>query len=454
MPGPPWRWLPSLLSSPPSTAPATARAPSGPGETGRHAGGVAADAPESLDVCLLSYRSDPHSGGQGVYVKQLSRALTARGHDVDVLSGRPYPDLDDDVGLVRLPGENVVDDLDRLGQFEAGYLGDPDALFEWLSALSGGFPDPFLFGRRVRRHFEERDPDYDVVHDNQSLCYALPWLGERGYPVVATVHHPITADREVDLAAADGVRERLLVRRWYRFLRMQRRVAGRLDHVVTVSSWARDRTVADFEADPGAVEVVHNGVDTDLFEPRERAGPDRYRLMTTVSADAPIKGLVHLLRALARVRETLDVELLVVGEFTEDGRAATLIDRLDLSGAVTTRPGISTDRMVDCYATADLAVVPSLYEGFGLPAVEAMACEVPVVATDGGGLPEVVGEAGVVVPAGDDRALAGAVEGLLTDPRRRARLGRRGRRRVRSRFTWERAARRTAAVYRRAYADR
>ncbi len=409
---------------------------------------------EPLDVCLLSYRSDPYSGGQGVYVKYLSRALTDLGHSVDVVSGKPYPDLDEDVRLVKLPGENVVDDLDRLGQFEPSYLADPTALYEWLSALTGGFPDPYAFGRRVLKHFEARDPDYDLVHDNQSLCHALPELERRGYPVVATVHHPITVDREVTLAEADGLRERLLVRRWYRFLRMQRAVVPQLSHIVTVSEAARRRTVADFGADPGAVRVVHNGIDTDVFEPRtvggERDRAAEYRLMTTVSADAPIKGVRYLLRAFAQVRESVDAELVVVGEFNEGGDAERLVEDLGVGDAITTHSGISTDRLVELYASADVAVVPSVYEGFGLPAGEAMACGVPVVATDGGALPEVVGDAGVQVPAEDAGALADGVVDLLEDPERRRRLGRRGRERVLEKFDWERAARETARTYRQA----
>jgi len=437
----------------------------GPAATGRTdaADATAVAGGDPLEVCLLSYRSDPYSGGQGVYVRYLSRALTDLGHSVDVVSGKPYPDLDEDVRLVKLPGENVVDELDRLGQFEPSYLADPTALYEWLSALTGGFPDPYAFGRRVLEYFESHEPGYDVVHDNQSLCYALPELEKRGYPVVATVHHPITVDREVTLAEADGLRERLLVRRWYRFLRMQQAVVPQLSHIVTVSEAARRRTVTDFGADPDAVRVVHNGIDTDVFEPRDGEveadgaggvdGPTdaaEHRLMTTVSADAPIKGVRYLLRAFARVREAVDAELVVVGEFDEGGDAEGLVEELGVGDAIATHSGISTDRLVDLYASADVAAVPSVYEGFGLPAGEAMACGVPVVATDGGALPEVVGGAGVQVPARDAGALATAILDLLEDPGRRRRLGRRGRERVVEQFDWERAARETARTYRQA----
>lgn len=459
--GPLRRLLSGTLGA--SVSSETSRPPgAGPAATRTGAGGAASvDGGEPLDVCLLSYRSDPYSGGQGVYVKYLSRALTDLGHSVDVISGKPYPDLDEDVRLVKLPGENVVDDLDRLGQFEPSYLADPTALYEWLSALTGGFPDPYAFGRRVLEYFETREPDYDVVHDNQSLCHALPELERQGYPVVATVHHPITVDREVTLAEADGLRERLLVRRWYRFLRMQQAVVPKLSHVVTVSEAARRRTVADFGADPEAVRVVHNGIDTDVFEPRDcqvdgTSGADgptdaaEYRLMTTVSADAPIKGVRYLLRAFVQVRDSVDAELVVVGEFNEGGDAEALVENLGVGDAITTHSGISTDRLVDLYASADVAVVPSVYEGFGLPAGEAMACGIPVVATDGGALPEVVGDAGVQVPAENAGALADAVVDLLKEPERRRRLGRRGRERVVEKFDWERAARETARTYRQA----
>ncbi|ELY80187.1 glycosyltransferase family 4 protein [Natrinema gari] len=429
----------SSASAGSTAAGATAESEPSPG------GGRLADGP--LDVCLLSYRSNPYSGGQGVYVKYLSRALTALGHSVDVISGKPYPDLDDDVGLVKLPGENIVDELDRMGQFEPSYLRDPLALYEWLSALTGGFPDPYAFGRRVIDYFETHQPGYDIVHDNQSLCHGLCTLRERGHPVVATVHHPITVDRDAALEAADSWGERLLIRRWYRFLRMQREVVQDLPHVLTVSESAKHRTVTDFGADPESIRVVHNGIDTDLFEPIDRSR-DRPRVMTTVSADVPLKGARYLLEAFAAVREEIDAELVVVGEFNEGGDCDRLVSDLGIADAIETHSEISYERMVELYGTADIAVVPSIYEGFGLPAGEALACGVPVVATTGGGLPEVVGDAGVLVDPGDADALADAIRDLLTDGERRRRLGDRGRERIVTEFDWERAARETVRTYR------
>lgn len=440
------RLLPGSVIS--SSASATGTTAAGTGESASEPSLEAERRPdEPLDICLLSYRSNPYSGGQGVYVKYLSRALTDLGHSVDVISGKPYPELDNDVGLVKLPGENIVDELDRLGQFETSYLRDPLALYEWLSALTGGFPDPYVFGRQVVDYFEECKPEYDVIHDNQSLCHGLTTLRERGHPVVATVHHPITVDRDAALAAADDWGERLLIRRWYRFLRMQREVVRELPHVLTVSESAKHRTVTDFGADPDSIRVVHNGIDTDLFEPVDRSA-ERPRIMTTVSADVPLKGTRHLLEAFAAVRDSIDAELVVVGEFDEGGDCDRLVSELGIEDAIETHSEISYERMVDLYGTADVAVVPSIYEGFGLPAGEALSCGVPVVATTGGGLPEVVGDAGVLVDPGDSDALAEAICDLLADDERRRRLGEQGRERILEEFDWERAGRETVRTYR------
>lgn len=412
-----------------------------------------AEPSDPLSVCLLSYRSDPYSGGQGVYVEHLSRALVEAGHAVDVISGRPYPDLDPRVDLIELPGAGVFEAESNVGAFRPAFLTQPTKLYEWASALTGGFPEPYAFGRRVVRYFETHETDYDVIHDNQSLCYGLVELVDRGYPVVATVHHPITVDRELALDHADGWVARALVRRWYRFLRMQAAVARELPHVIAVSRASKRRAVEDFGIPPESATVIHNGIDTDRYAPVER---DRRPglIATTISSDVPLKGLRYLLQAFARVRrDDPRAELLVMGDLDDDGETGRLIDRLGIEAAIDCRGRVDDQEMVELYASAALAVVPSLYEGFGLPAAEAMACGVPLVATTGGALPEVVGDAGVLVPPGDVGALAHGIRSLLADPARRERLGAAARERVRSSFDWAETARRTAECYRRAIAD-
>ncbi len=401
-----------------------------------------------LRIALLGYRSNPYSGGQGVYLKYLSRALTALGHTVDVISGEPYPELDDGVRLVPMPGLNLFEAPNHVTALRPRHLLSATDFFEWFSMLTGGFPEPYTFGRRAR-HWLLRHGSYDIVHDNQSLSWGVLQLQRAGVPVITTVHHPITSDRDLALAATTTWQERLLIRRWHAFLRMQTRVARQLEHLVTVSHSSR-RDIADaFGIDAARIHVVHNGIDIDDFRPLPHVPRQPGVIMATASADAPLKGLAVLLDALARVRRQMpDVRLELVGRPKPNGPTEHQIARLGLADVIRFHHGIDTTAIRELYARASLAVVPSLYEGFGLPAGEAMACGVPVVSSDGGALPEVVGDAGLLVPAGDPEALAGAITALLADAGERERLGRAGRMRIEQQFSWHTAARQMVALYR------
>ena len=110
-----------------------------------------------LRIALLGYRSNPYSGGQGVYIKYLSRALTALGHEVDVISGEPYPELDANVRLIKLPGLNLFEAPNHVTALRLRHLRSATDFFEWLSMLSGGFPEPYTFGRRVERWLRGRN---------------------------------------------------------------------------------------------------------------------------------------------------------------------------------------------------------------------------------------------------------------------------------------------------------
>lgn len=317
---------------------------------------------------------------------------------------------------------------------------------------TGGFPEPMTFSLRARRHLRARRGEFDVVHDNQTLGYGL--LGDIGAPLVTTIHHPITVDRQLELDAAEGWRQRMSKRRWYAFTRMQKRVARRLPSVVTVSGTSRDEIVDHLGVRPGRINVVHIGADTDLFSPNPAVPEVPGRIVTTSSADVPLKGLVFLVEALAKVRaEQPDAHLVVVGKRPEEGPVAQAIERYGLEGAVEFVKGISDQELVDLVRSAQVACVPSLYEGFSLPAAEAMATGTPLVATTGGAIPEVAGPDGetcLAVPTGDAGALAAALGRLLGDRELRARLGADGRARVLERFTWARAAQGTAELYREA----
>jgi glycosyltransferase involved in cell wall biosynthesis len=409
-----------------------------------------------LRIALLSYRGNPFCGGQGVYVRQLSRELAGLGHRVDVLAGQPYPELDDGVRLVRLPSLDLYREPDPFRRPRRGEYRDWIDVLEVATMLTAGFPEPMTFSLRALRELRARPDRYDVVHDNQCLGYGLLGLARLGLPLVTTVHHPIQIDRRVELAAAVGMR-RLSLRRWYGFTRMQRRVARRLRHVITVSESSRNEITEHLAIPAERIRVIGAGADVGVFHPDPAAYRVPHRIVTTASADVPLKGLLPLVEAVAKVRTERPAELVVVGSPRRGGPVAAAIARYDLHDAVRFTGRLTEDELATELRRATLAVVPSLFEGFSLPLVEAMACGTPVVATTGGALPEVAGrhgETALLVPPGDPQALADAIAVLLGDEALRARLGAAGRDRVLRRFTWRAAAERTADCYRDAIARR
>ncbi|TXS54942.1 glycosyltransferase family 4 protein [Streptomyces sp. t39] len=416
--------------------------------------GASADGDAPLRIALLTYKGNPFCGGQGVYARHLSRELARLGHSVEVIGAQPYPVLDEGVPLTELPS------LDLYRSPDPFRTPKRDEYRDWIDAVevatmwTGGFPEPLTFSLRARRHLRARRGDFDVVHDNQTLGYGL--LGDIGAPLVTTIHHPITVDRQLDLDAAADWKRRASVRRWYGFTRMQKRVARRLPSVLTVSGSSRQEISEHLGVRDDRIHVVHIGADTDLFSPDPSVARVPGRIVTTSSADVPLKGLVHLVEALAKLRtEQPDAHLVVVGKRAEDGPVAQLIERYGLADAIRFVKGITDAELVDLVRSAQIACVPSLYEGFSLPAAEAMATGTPLVATTGGAIPEVAGPDGetcLAVPPGDCDALAAALRRLLGDEDLRARLGAAGRARVLARFTWKQAAIGTAERYREAIA--
>jgi glycosyltransferase involved in cell wall biosynthesis len=422
-----------------------------PEPTGEAEGGEG----EPLRIALLTYRGNPQSGGQGVYTHYLSRELTALGHRVTVFSGQPYPDLPPGVPLVEVPSLNLYRPEDPFRTPARDEFRDLVDVAEFAIMCGAGFPEPLTFSVRARRELRRRRGEFDVVHDNQCLGYGILGLARDGWPVVATVHHPITVDRALDLAQAPSRKRRFTLRRWYGFLRMQKRVVRRLPHILTVSESSASDICSQMGARRRQLAVVPVGVDTALFRPLPSVSPVPGRLLTTASADVPLKGLLPLLEALAKVRTERHAELVIVGRPRAGSLVPATIERLGLEGAVTVAGVVGAERLVELYAEAEVAVVPSLYEGFSLPAIEAMACGVPLVSTTGGALPEVVGRSGetaILVPPGDPGALADAIGAALDDADLRARVGAAGRERVVERYSWRATAEATVAEYRRAIA--
>lgn len=411
---------------------------------------------DGLRIAFLIYRGNPRCGGQGVYTRHLTRELVALGHSVEVFAGPPWPDLDPGVGFTPIPGLDLYRDPDPFRVPHPREFHDRADAIEFAIMCAAGFGEPLAFSLRARRVLEERRGDFDIVHDNQCLANGMLGMIRDGWPLITTLHHPITVDRKLALSHSTNPWQRLTTRRWFGFLRMQSRVARRLPAIITVSESSRRDIVAQMGVIPERMTVAPVGVDVEVFRPLAGVSPIPGRLMVTSSSDVPMKGLVPLLEAVAKLKTERDVELVVIGKPRPGGRVDRAISRLSLAGTVRCVSGISDDELARLYGEAEVAVVPSLYEGFSLPAIEAMACGVPVVATTGGALPEVIGEDGVtglLVPPNDPDELACAIARLLDDAALRVRLAAAGRNRVMSRFTWEVTARETAGCYRALLAD-
>ncbi|SFB99284.1 Glycosyltransferase involved in cell wall bisynthesis [Nocardioides terrae] len=400
-----------------------------------------------MRIALLSYRSKPHVGGQGIYVQRLSRALVEQGHTVEVFSGQPYPELDDGVALTKVPSLDLYRPGDEFRNPRPSEFRDLVDVEEWLRMRSGAFPEPLTFARRVVRLLRDRVDDFDVVLDNQTLATPLLEVERLGLPLASVIHHPITMDRRIELRAAPWVMKKLGVWRWYSFLRMQKRVAPRMRAVITPSESSRHDVVREFGVDQARITTVLLGVD-DRFTPP--AGPRvPGRLLAMASADAPLKGISVLLEAFAKLVTERDLELVLVTKPKPGGVTERLIDRLGIADRVRFASGLTDEELVTLMGSAELACVPSLYEGFSLPTAELMACETPLVVSRAGAIPEVVGPDGLcadVVEPGDVGALGAAIAALLDDPERRAAMGKAGRLRVRELFSWSAVAEQTAAV--------
>jgi glycosyltransferase involved in cell wall biosynthesis len=405
------------------------------------------DAP--LRLAYLTYRGKPHVGGQGVYTRHLTKALVDLGHSVEVFGGQPYPVLDDRVPLTKLPSLDLVNDH---YPFRLPAIWELKKREDWLELglfLTGQFGEPTAFSARVKRHLAARTREFDLVHDNQCLGRGI--LGvEKMIPTIVTLHHPITRDRALEMEHAPNWWKKLGVSRFYSFVKMQGRVASKMPRIVVVS----ENSIKDINADMGVsldrMRLVPVGVDPQLFAPRPEVTRIPGRLITTASADVALKGLPYLLEAMAKLRTERDLTLTIIGK-PKPGKSMDLIQKLGLEPHIQFVSGVPDERIVELYAEAELAVVPSLYEGFSLPAIEAMCTGICLVATDGGALPEVTGADGDTVlqgKAGDAEALASTIRRGLDDPELRARVGANGRQRVLDRWTWRRCAELTVEQYR------
>ena len=398
---------------------------------------------------MLAYRGKPHVGGQGVYVREMSKALVELGHTVEVFGGPPYPDLDDKVPLHKFPSLEIFNDHypGRIPGFWE--IKDYPDFVEVCSYLTGNFSEPLSFSMRAFRALKQRSDEFDLVIDNGSLAYGnLKIQKKLGLPILGIIHHPITVDRRLELDNARTFLERLGKRRWYAFTRMQTRVCQKIQRIITVSESSKEDISHDHKVDVNKIHVVPIGIDTDFFAPQTDIERISGRIVSTASADVPLKGQKFLLEAIAKVRDEFPhVHLELVGKQREGSTTAETLNQLGLDDIVRFNQGISYEELVNLLASAEVAIVPSLYEGFSIPAIEALSCGAPLIASTGGALPEVAGphlETCLAVPPGDSDALADQIKYAFQNPDLCRKIGLAGRQRVIEKWSWRESAITTA----------
>ena len=402
---------------------------------------------KKLKIAFLSYRSKPFSGGQGIYVKYLSKALYDLGHEIDVFSGPPYPDLDPKIKLVKIPSLGLYEKKSKFYDVNPLNLLNPINLFEWLSVNSGGFPEPYTFGKRIKKILKQNLDKYDVIHDNQSLAYELLFF-QKKKPLVTTIHHPISLDLAYQLQSTNDIFLKLLMRRWHSFLVMQKFVAKRLKKIVVPSNSSMEDIKDEFHVDKNKMERVMNGIDLNVFYPDSKIQKIPYKLVTVASADVPLKGLDYLLKALSDLAEVYsDISLSIIGEQKKGGHTERLIKKLNLEKRVNFFSNLTQEDLRKTYCEAELAIIPSLYEGFGFAAIEAMACGVPLISSSGGALPEVIKDTGIIIPPKNVKEIYNSVDHLFSSPHIAKELAEKGLQRANSKFSWVAIAKKLEKVY-------
>ena len=393
---------------------------------------------QKLNIAILSYRSAKFGGGQGVYIKDISFALSLMGHNVDIISGPPYPDLHDGVKLIKLPGLDLFETFsfkDRFKKFKKKKCKNFDDYYEFFIALAGGFPEPRTFGNRADNYLKNNN-NYDVIIDNQSISYGLIEIQKR-FPLIEIIHHPITFDFKFELAASKKIKYKISRYLWYSFLKMQKQVAPKLQNIITVSQSSKKGIIEEFNCKKNNISVINNGLDTEEFSPIEESVRDLNRLITTASADVPLKGLDYSLKALKILKkDNPNIHLIVIGSPKKGGHTERLIKELNIKDNVFFKKHISKEEIRKLYSTSSVAIVSSLYEGFGYPVIEAMSCEVPLIATNVSSIPELVGKYAILIDPKDENLLSQKIKNVLSNYDEHKKTAIQGRQHIIKTFNW------------------
>ena len=394
---------------------------------------------QQLNIAILSYRSAQFGGGQGVYVKDISYNLNQMGHKVDVISGPPYPNLDSRINLIKLPGLNLFETFsfkDRLYKFFKKKNKTLNDWYEFISVLFGGFPELKTFGDRANKFLIENN-QYDIIIDNQSLSYGMLEIQKR-FPLIEIIHHPITYDFKHELAASKKIKYKISRYRWYSFLKMQKKVAPKLKSIISPSKSSKNGIIQEFNCKEETINIINNGLDANEFIPIKEIKRIPFRLITTASADVPLKGLDYSLKALEILKKEFpEIHLVVIGAPKKNGHTERLIKKLKIKEIITFKSNLTKREISEEYSKSSISIVSSLYEGFGYPVIEAMSCGTPLIATNISSIPELVGGYATLIDPKNYKALARSIRKILLDYESFQEIAVRGREHIIKTFNWD-----------------
>lgn len=404
-----------------------------------------------MKICLLTYRGNPYCGGQGIYTMYIARELVKLGHEVHVIQGPPYfPDMEG-VHIHRVSNHNYFNiKKNYIKPHRPFATFQPLNFYEFVASKFGIFPEIETFSFRAFLKLKElqKTHKFDIIHDNQNLGYGFLLIKLLGVPFISTIHHPLSIDRSTWFEYPSDFRLKIKRVLYYPLI-MQGFVARRLDHIITVSEDSAIEISKAFGVKQENMSVVYNGLDTEIFRPLPGVKKKPNSVIFVGNVEDRKKGVVYLLKAMTLTKNRFHLTV-VDGGAPNRMYVTKWIDKFGLNDRIHFTGKIPGEKLIELYSQHQIAVSPSLYEGFGFPAAEAMACELPLVSSDGGALPEVVGnhmETGYVVKSRDPYGLAEAIDYLLDNPKERERMGKAARKRITSVFTWENAAKEMVEVY-------
>ena len=400
----------------------------------------------SLKIALLSYRSDPFSGGQGIYVKNVSEALLDRGHEITIFSGNPLPEVNEDIKVEKIdtPGFfETFDSIERIKIFSALEKNRLN-LFDFFETFTGTFTEPVFFGERLIKNkvFQESVDTFDVFHDNQSLsAYPQTILNK----LITTLHHPIHVDKEIDLANEKNFFTRLSIKRWYSFLNFQKKNLASVKKVISPSASSKNDIRNYFDYPPKNISVIWNGINLDdyKFHQREKFNAN---FVTIISSDVPMKNLKTVLKAIYLLKQDgLNAKLTIIGDLREENK--NLINKLDLANDIDYKSKLPRDELIKALNDADIGIAPSSYEGFGFPLVEMIATGLPVIVSDKASLPELAGNAGLIFDSKDSTDLKKKMKELIENKILRNKLTENSKLRRDDFFGWDEYAKKLEDLY-------